>query len=75
MMKSLLYVWANYTLYCVCVIMGRRTRAAAAEANAVGVQTIVLVLHMACQSRGTHQTHAAHPTSAPGRCWTAHMDE
>jgi len=39
MMKSVVYVWAYYTLYCVCVITSRCTRAAAAaEVDAVGVQ-------------------------------------
>ena len=38
MMKSLLYVRAYYTLYCVCVIMGRHTRPAAAEADTVRAQ-------------------------------------
>ena len=38
MMKSVVYVWAYYTLYCVCVITSRRTRVAAAEEDAVGEQ-------------------------------------
>ena len=41
MMKSVVYVWAYYTLYCVCVITSRHTRAAAAEENAVGEQQLM----------------------------------
>ena len=37
-MKSLLYVRAYYTLFCMCAITGRRTRAAAAEADTVRAQ-------------------------------------
>ena len=35
-MKSVVYVWACYTLHCMCVITSRRTWAAAAEENAGG---------------------------------------
>jgi len=36
MMKFVVYMWAYYTLYCMCVITSRRTQAAAAEENAGG---------------------------------------
>ena len=39
MIKCVVYVWA-YTLYCVCVITSRHTRAAAAEEDAVGEQQL-----------------------------------
>ena len=38
--KSVVYVWAYYTLYCVCVITSRRTRAAVAEEDAVEEQQL-----------------------------------
>ena len=39
-MKSVVYVWAYCTLYCVCVITSRDTRAAAAEADAIRKQQL-----------------------------------
>jgi len=33
--KSVIYVWAYYTLYCMCVITSRCTRAAASEADTI----------------------------------------
>ena len=42
----------NYTLYCICVIMGRRTRAAAAEADAVGEQ-----FSLTTRDYNAHQRH------------------
>ena len=38
MVKSVVYVWAYYSLYCVCMITSRRTRAAPAEEDAVREQ-------------------------------------
>ena len=39
-MKSVVYVSAYYTLYCVCMITSRHTRAAAAEADTIGEQQL-----------------------------------
>jgi len=38
--ESVVYVWAYYTLYCVCMITSGRTRAAPAEEDAVGEQQL-----------------------------------
>jgi len=39
-MKSVVYVWAYYTLYCVHVITSRHTQTAAVEEDAVGEQQL-----------------------------------
>ena len=40
MLISVVYVWAYYTLYCVCVITSRHTQAAVAEEDTVEEQQL-----------------------------------
>ena len=40
MMKTVVYVWAYHTLYCMCVITSTRIQAAAAEADTIGEQQL-----------------------------------